>query len=98
MPLRAKVDDRTMVFDEMVVGEEFPELKVVFDEELQGRFLVALKEENPWYYSDSPWGGPITYHPLIDDERVREASKCGLIHVPVSISEKIKTGKTREEE
>lgn len=30
-------------------------------------FLVALKEENPWYYSNSPWGGPITYHPLIDD-------------------------------
>ncbi len=175
MPLRAKVDDRTMVFDEMVVGEEFPELKVAFDEDLQGRFLVALKEENPWYFSNSPWGGPITYHPLIDDapmvaamhryqypfgfvhakqetefinplplgkpatittkvadkyekrgrgyivieslivdedgveimrtrnhamiddERVREASKCGLIHVPVSISERTRTGKAREE-
>jgi len=39
MPLRAKVEDKIMVFEEMVVGEEFPELKVVFDEELQGRFF-----------------------------------------------------------
>jgi hypothetical protein len=35
-------------------------------------------------------------HAMIDDERVREVSKCGLIHVPVSITEKIKTGETRE--
>ena len=174
MVLRAKVEDKTMVFEEMVVGEELPELKIVFDEELQGRFLVAIKEENPWYFSNSPWGGPITFHPLIDDspmvaamqryqypfgfvhakqetefinplplgkpasittkvadkyvkrgkgyivieslivdedgveimrtrnhamiddERVREVSKCGLIHVPVSITEKIKREKTRE--
>ena len=67
MVLRAKVEDKTMVFEEMVVGEELPELKIVIDEALQGRFLVAIKEENPWYFSNSPWGGPITFHPLIDD-------------------------------
>jgi hypothetical protein len=67
MPLRAKVKEPVMVFKEMKVGEEMPELQVVFDEDMQGRFLAALKEENPWYYRESPWGGPITYHPLIDD-------------------------------
>jgi hypothetical protein len=67
MPLRAKVEGPVMVFEQMEVGEEMPELDVVFDEDMQGRFLAALKEENPWYFRGSPWGGPITYHPLLDD-------------------------------
>ena len=67
MPLRAKVEGPVMVLEEMGVGEGMPELHVVFDEDMQGRFLAALKEENPWYYRESPWGGPITYHPLLDD-------------------------------
>ena len=67
MPLRAKVEGPVMVFEEMEMGEEMPELRVVFDEDMQGRFLAALKEENPWYSRESPWGGPITYHPLLDD-------------------------------
>ncbi len=67
MPLRAKVAGPIMVLKDMKIGEELPEMQVVLDEDTQGRFLAALKEENPWYYRESPWGGPITYHPLIDD-------------------------------
>jgi hypothetical protein len=73
MPLRAKVDGPVMEFDELKVGEELPEMQVVFDEDLQGRFLAALKEENPWYHRESPWGGPITYHPLLDDAPMESA-------------------------
>jgi len=75
MPLRTDVEGELMVFEKMEVGEELPELQVAFDEELQGRFLVALKEENPWYYSESPWGGPITYHPLLDDAPMEAAMR-----------------------
>lgn len=67
MPLRARVDGPVMELDKMKVGEELPDMEVNFDEDMQGRFLAALKEENPWYYSESPWGGPLTYHPLLDD-------------------------------
>lgn len=67
MPLRAKVEGPMMVFEEMEIGEEMPELEIFFDEDMQGRFLAALGEENPWYFRESPWGGPITYHPLLDD-------------------------------
>lgn len=85
MPLRTDVEGELMVFDKMEVGEELPELRVAFDEELQGRFLVALKDENPWYYNQSPWGGPITYHPLLDDAPMEAAMRLyqypfGFVH------------------
>jgi hypothetical protein len=73
MPLRAKVDGPVMEFDKLEIGEELPEMEVTYDEAMQGRFLAALKEENPWYYSESPWGGPITYHPLLDDAPMEAA-------------------------
>jgi acyl dehydratase len=62
-----------MEFEEMRVGEELPELEIAFDEDMQGRFLAALQEENPWYFRDSPWGGPITYHPILDDAPMEAA-------------------------
>ena len=85
MVLRAKVEDKVMDFHRMEVGKEFPELHAVFDEELQGRFLISAKEENPWYSVESPWGGPITYHPLMDDAPMEAAMQCyqypfGFVH------------------
>jgi hypothetical protein len=73
MPLRARVDGPVMDIDKLEPGQELPEMKVAYDEVMQGRFLVALKEENPWYYGESPWGGPITYHPLLDDAPMEAA-------------------------
>ncbi len=67
MPLKARVDGPVMEFDKLEVGETLPEMNVVYDEDMQGRFLAALQEENPWYYNESPWGGPLTYHSLLDD-------------------------------
>jgi hypothetical protein len=128
-----------MEFDKLEAGETLPEMEVSYDEDMQGRFLAALQEENHWYYKKSPWGSPLTYHPLlddapmeaamqryqypfsfvharqetefinplplgkpahedgveimrtrnhamIDDERVKEAKKYGLLHVPPSSS------------
>ena len=73
MPLKARVDGPVMEFDKLEVGETLPEMRVVYDEDMQGRFLAALQEENPWYYHESPWGGPLTYHPLLDDAPMEAA-------------------------
>jgi acyl dehydratase len=66
MVLRPGENLKPMIYDELVVGEELPTLEMVIDEDLQGRYLVAVQDDNPWYYRDSPWGGPITHHCLLD--------------------------------
>jgi acyl dehydratase len=58
---------KLMVYDEMVVGEELPTMEFQFDEDVQGRLIISLGEENPWYFKESPWGDPITHHALMDD-------------------------------
>jgi hypothetical protein len=73
MPLKARVSGPVMEIDKMEKGQELPEMEILYDEDMQGRFLAALQEENPWYYSESPWGGPITYHPLLDDAPMESA-------------------------
>jgi hypothetical protein len=73
MPLKARVDGPVMEFDKLEVGETLPEMRIVYEEDMQGRFLAALQEENPWYYNESPWGGPLTYHPLLDDAPMEAA-------------------------
>ncbi|MEE8540479.1 MAG: hypothetical protein V3S66_02360 [Desulfobacterales bacterium] len=67
MPLRAKVSGPVLEFHKIEKDETLPEINILYDENMQGRFLAALQEENPWYYKESPWGGPVTYHPLLDD-------------------------------
>jgi hypothetical protein len=73
MPLKASVDGPVMEFDKLEVGETLPEMRIAYDEDMQGRFLAALQEENPWYTKASPWEGPVTYHPLLDDAPMEAA-------------------------
>jgi hypothetical protein len=73
MPLKARVSGPVMEIDKLEKGQELPEMEICYDEDMQGRFLAALQEENPWYYSESPWGGPVTYHPLLDDAPMESA-------------------------
>ena len=73
MPLKARVDGPVMEFDKLEVGETLPEMRIIYDEDMQGRFLAALQEENPWYHKESPWGSPLTYHPLLDDAPMEAA-------------------------
>lgn len=67
MPFRSGPDVKPMVYTEMEVGEELPVLEITPNEELQGRYLLAVGDENPWYYVSSPWGDPITHHALYED-------------------------------
>ena len=60
-------DLKPMVFEQMVVGEELPTLEFTPNEDYQGRYTVCLQDDNPWYYKESPWGGPIAHHAIFDD-------------------------------
>ncbi|HEX76383.1 MAG TPA: MaoC family dehydratase [Dehalococcoidia bacterium] len=67
MPLRSGPQIKLMVCAEIEVGEELPELDIASNEEMQGRYMLAVGDENPWYYTSSPWVDPITHHSLYDD-------------------------------
>lgn len=64
--LRLGENTKLMVWEKMKVGEELPPYWIETDEVDQGRFLVAVAEENPWYFRDSPFGGPIVHHTMLD--------------------------------
>jgi acyl dehydratase len=67
MPVKPGENLKPMCYDNMVAGEELPTLEFQYDEEMQGRFLIALEDENPWYWKESPWGDPVLHHALVDD-------------------------------
>lgn len=67
MPIKPGIDVKPMIYEDMELGEELPEVVLQHDEDLQGRMLVALEEENPWYWKESPWGDPILNPVLLDD-------------------------------
>lgn len=73
MPTVAGENTTLMVWDKMVVGEELPVLEYQYDEMMQGRYLIALEDENPWYWKESPWGDPIIHHCLLDDSPMSSA-------------------------
>jgi len=81
----AAANVKQMLYSNMVVGEELPTLELQYDEEMQGRELVALEDENPWYWKESPWGDPILHHALLDDTPMsaamqRYAYPFGFVH------------------
>jgi len=85
MPIKPRIDVETMVYDEMQVGDELPVLELQHDEDWQGRILVALDDENPWYWRESPWGEPIVNHALLDDApmvaaNLKYAYPFGFVH------------------
>jgi len=57
---------RVMVYDELEVGEELPTLEFAIAEDLQGRYLMAVQDDNPWYYKESPWGSPVVHVSTLD--------------------------------
>jgi acyl dehydratase len=67
MPVKPGENLKQMLYDNMEVGEELPVVEFQYDEHMQGRFLIALEDENPWYWEESPWGDPILHHALVDD-------------------------------
>jgi len=59
---------KPLVFEDIKIGEELPTIDFIPDEREQGRYLVALDEEYPWYYKYDPEAGwPIAHHAIFDD-------------------------------
>jgi hypothetical protein len=66
MQLKPGKEVKPLIYEEIVIGEELPVLEITPEEDLQGRYLIALEDDNPWYYKESPFGGPIVHHALLD--------------------------------
>lgn len=64
---KTKENLKPLVYEKIVVGEELPVMELVVDEDIQGKYLVAVQDDNPWYYRESPWGSAITHHSTLDD-------------------------------
>ena len=60
-------DAKPLVYEDIVVGQELPTIEMVTNQELQGRFLTALQDDNPWYSRESPWRGPVVHHAMLND-------------------------------
>lgn len=73
--MRAPEDTRPMLYEELEIGEELPVLELVVEEATQGRYLVAVQDDNTWYYRESPWGGPITHHSTLDSSPIWAAQQ-----------------------
>jgi len=85
MPIKPAIDVKLMVYDEMEIGDELPTLDLQYDDDWQGRILVALEDENPWYWKESPWGEPILNTALLDDSPMASANRAyeypfGFVH------------------
>lgn len=85
MPIKPAIDVKLMVYDEMEIGQELPPLQLQHDDDWQGRILVALDDENPWYWKESPWGEPILNPALLDDAPMVSANRAfeypfGFVH------------------
>ena len=49
------------------VGQELPPMEVHLTPDLQGRYLLATEDTNPWYWKESPFGGPIALGVILED-------------------------------
>jgi acyl dehydratase len=54
----------TISYEKVTVGEEFRSDDFLIKPEDVETFAYAVDDHNPWYFEDSPFGGPIT-HPVL---------------------------------
>ena len=60
------VEFKTISYDVIQVGEEFKSDDFLIKPEDVETFAYAVDDHNPWYFEDSPFGGPIA-HPVMQD-------------------------------
>ena len=71
---------KVMAYDELEVGQELATMELVIEEDTQGRYLVAVQDDNPWYHSESPWGAPITHLSALDGSPMWAVVESGLAY------------------
>ena len=62
------VEFRTISYEAVTVGETFRSDDFLVKPEDVDTFAFAVDDHNPWYFKDSPFGGPITHPTLLGNQ------------------------------
>ena len=62
------VEFKTLNYEDVTVGEEFTSDDFLIKPEDVDTFTYAVDDHNPWYFEDSPFGGPITPPTLLGNQ------------------------------
>ncbi len=60
--------------DEVYVGRDYGGREVEITPELVRHYAEAVGDENPWYFGDSPFGGPVAPALILHSEVYRDIS------------------------
>jgi acyl dehydratase len=62
------VEFKTISYEDVTVGEEFTSDDFLIKPEDVDTFAYAVDDHNPWYFEDSPLGGPIVHPTLLGNQ------------------------------
>ena len=62
------VEFKTISYEVVTVGEEFMSDDFLVKPEDVDTFAYAVDDHNPWYFEDSPFGGPIAHPTLLGNQ------------------------------
>jgi acyl dehydratase len=62
------VEFKTISYEAITVGEELMSDDFTVKPEDVDTFAFAVDDHNPWYFKDSPFGGPITHPTLLGNQ------------------------------
>ena len=59
---------RTINYEDVTVGEEFMSDDFLIKPEDVETYAFAVDDRNPWYFEDSPFGGPIVHPTMLGNQ------------------------------
>ena len=62
------VEFKTLNYEDVTIGEEFFSDDFLIKPEDVDTFAYAIDDHNPWYFKDSPFGGPIVHPTLLGNQ------------------------------
>ena len=62
------IEFRRIAYDAVQVGEQFTSNDLVVKPEDLDTFAYAVDDHHPWYFDDSPFGGPIVHPTLLANQ------------------------------
>lgn len=62
------IEFKTLTYEAVTVGEEFMSDDFLVKPEDVDTFAYAVDDHNPWYFEDSPMGGPIVHPTLLGNQ------------------------------
>lgn len=59
---------KTISYEDVVVGDEFKSDDFLIKPEDLETYAFAVDDRNPWYFEDSPFGGPIVHPTMLGNQ------------------------------